>query len=65
VDVGIVKALNMQIRRVAEMLIGGLVHEYGFSCECGCGELVQLSAAEFDREGGAWLDGHRDAEKPE
>jgi hypothetical protein len=27
----------MQIRRLADMLPGGLHHEYGFSCECGCG----------------------------
>jgi hypothetical protein len=51
--------LNVQIRRVAEMLPGGLEHEYGFSCECGCGEIVQLSAADLDRRSGAWLDGHQ------
>jgi hypothetical protein len=53
-------ALNMQIRRLAELLPGGLEHEYGFSCECGCGQIARLSAAEFDRGGGAWLDGHAD-----
>ena len=56
-DTGIANALNNQIRRLAEMLPGGLEHEYGFSCECGCGETVRLSAAEFARAG-AWLDGH-------
>jgi hypothetical protein len=62
VDIGIARTLNMQIRRVADLVPGGLDHEYGFSCECGCGELARLSAAGFDRDGGAWLDGHRDDE---
>ena len=53
------RALNVQIRRVAEMLPGGLEQEYGFSCECGCGEIVRLSGADLDRKSGAWLDGHR------
>ncbi len=50
----------MQIRRLADMLPGGLEHIYGFSCECGCGETFRLSAAEFDQQEGAWLDGHGD-----
>ena len=58
VDIGIAKALNQQIRRLADMLPGGLDHLYGFSCECGCGKTFQLSAAEFDRQEGAWLNGH-------
>jgi hypothetical protein len=57
-DIGTSRTLNMQIRRLAGMLPGGLHHEYGFSCECGCGETVRRSAAEFDREGGMWLDSH-------
>ena len=61
-DIGIARALNMQIRRLAEMLPGGLEHEYGFSCECGCNEIVRLSAPCFDRQGGAWLGGHRNDE---
>jgi hypothetical protein len=48
-----------KIRRLAEMLPGGSETEYGFSCECGCGEIVQLSAAEVEEQGGVWLDGHR------
>jgi hypothetical protein len=56
---GVAKALNAQVRRVAEMLPGGLEHEYGFTCECGCGEIVRLSAADLDPMGGAWVDGHR------
>jgi hypothetical protein len=58
-DSGRAAALNVQIRRLAEMLPGGAEHEYGFTCECGCGEIVPISAAEFDSDGGAWLAGHR------
>lgn len=54
-----VRALNVQIRRIAELVPGGLEHEYAFSCECGCGEIVRLSATEYDRRESAWLDGHR------
>ena len=54
-------ALNMQIRRVAGMLPGALEHELGFSCECGCDEIVRLSAAAFDRSSGAWIEGHKPA----
>jgi hypothetical protein len=59
-----VKALNNQIRLLAERLPGkdDPNHKYGFSCECGCGQIVPLSTAEFDREGGAWAEGHRPAE---
>jgi hypothetical protein len=62
VDTGIARALNMQIRRLADMLPGGLEHVYGFSCECGCGGTLQLSAAEFDQRSSARLDGHGDDE---
>lgn len=58
-ETGIARALNMQIRRLAELLPGGLEHVYGFTCECGCGETLRLSAAELDAQGGAWLHGHR------
>ncbi len=64
VDGGGARALNVQIRRVAEMLPGGLEHEYGFTCECGCGETVRLSAEDLDRKSGAWLDGHQPRPQP-
>jgi hypothetical protein len=51
------RRLNEQIVRVAEMLPGRTEHEYGFSCECGCGETVPLSLAKFV-ESGAWVAGH-------
>jgi hypothetical protein len=41
------------------MLPGGLEHEYGFACECGCDEIVPCSAAEFERDGGVWFGDHR------
>ena len=53
------KALNEQIRQLAKLLPGGIDHRYGFSCECGCGETVPCAAADYDREGGAWADGHK------
>jgi hypothetical protein len=52
------RALNRQIWRLAAMLPGGLAHEYAFGCECGCSQVVRRSAAEYDRDGGAWLEGH-------
>jgi hypothetical protein len=57
--------LNQQIRHMANLLPGARDpnHLYGFSCECGCGKIVALSAAEFDRNGGAWSDGHRPAQR--
>jgi hypothetical protein len=30
----------------------------GFLCECGCWELVEISAAEYERKGGALIPGH-------
>jgi hypothetical protein len=54
------RALNMQIWRLAGMLPGGLEQEYGFACECGCREIVRSPASEWERDGGAWLEGHRD-----
>jgi hypothetical protein len=56
---GVARGLNTQIRRLAEMLPGGSEYEYGFSCECGCGDVVRLSVAEVEHHGGAWLDRHR------
>ena len=60
-----VKALNQQIRQLADRLPGARdeSHKYGFACECGCGKIVALSAAEFDGNGGAWADGHEVAER--
>lgn len=58
------RALNMQIRRLAGMLPGGLEHEYGFACECGCGEIVRRSASELEPDRGVWLEGHRDQVRP-
>lgn len=59
---GAARTLNVQILRLAALLPGGAEHEYGFSCECGCGQTVQLPATEFADKGGAWLDGHRDSD---
>jgi hypothetical protein len=34
-------------------------HLIGFLCECGCMETATLTAAEYDRLGGAWRAGHK------
>jgi hypothetical protein len=47
----------MQIVRLAGLLPGGLEHAYGFSCECGCGEIVSITPDDYEA-GGAWLAGH-------
>lgn len=49
--------LNEQIARVAQLLPAG-DHEFGFSCECGCDELVRPSLASYENQG-AWIDSHR------
>jgi hypothetical protein len=55
---GLARRLNEQIVRVAGMLPGGTEQEYGFACECGCGETVTLSLSKLV-EGGAWVAGHK------
>jgi hypothetical protein len=64
-DPGRVRELNRQIRHLADRLPGAKDpnHVYGFSCECGCGKVVPLSAGEFDRIGGAWTEGHEPAQE--
>jgi hypothetical protein len=60
-----VEGLNKQIRHLADLLPGAKDpnHLYGFSCECRCGKIVAMSAADFDRQGGAWAEGHRPAQQ--
>ena len=55
---GLARRLNEQIVRVAGMLPGGAEQEYGFTCECGCGETVTLSLSRLV-EDGAWVAGHK------
>jgi hypothetical protein len=53
-------SFNQQLRATT-VAIGGASadgHPYGFICECGCGETVMLILAEYELEGGAWLEGH-------
>ncbi len=55
-----IKKFNRQIRQIAAMIPGGAeAHKYAFTCECGCDETVRLSASEYDRDGGAWAEGHK------
>lgn len=55
------KKFNRQIRQIAVMLPGGIGddHKYAFMCECGCEETARLSTTEYDRDGGAWAEGHK------
>jgi hypothetical protein len=55
------KSFNNQLRVTAVAVAGASAdgHPYGFLCECGCGETVMLTLAEYDEQGGAWLDGHK------
>ena len=60
-----VRALNQQIRHLADLLPGARDPDYmyGFSCECGCGSIVALSVGDFDRIGAAWAEGHEPAQE--
>jgi hypothetical protein len=55
------KAFNKQLRQTAAVLAGhaGGGHAYAFVCECGCEQTVKLTLPEYDRQGGAWVDGHK------
>jgi len=33
-------------------------HLIGFFCECGCMTIVAATRAEYEKRGGAWLEGH-------
>jgi hypothetical protein len=57
------KAFNRQLGQTAAVLAGqaGGGHEYAFVCECGCEQPVKLTLREYDREGGAWVEGHKPA----
>lgn len=55
------KSFNDQLRAAA-VAVGGASadgHDYGFLCECGCEETVWINLAEFDLQGGAWVEGHK------
>jgi hypothetical protein len=54
---------NEQVRRLAEMLPASAETRFGFSCECGCGNVVALTARDFDANG-AWADGHKPSTPP-
>lgn len=55
------KSFNRQLRVTAVAIAGASAdgREYGFLCECGCGETVMLVLAAYDEQGGAWFAGHR------
>ena len=57
------RAFNRQLRETLRALGVRMDddHRHAFVCECGCGEVAKLTLAEYDRRGGAWLDGHTPA----
>ena len=59
-------AFNRQLRQTASVLAGhsGGGQEYPFLCECGCEEEVKLTLPDYDRQGGAWCEGHKPTTQP-
>jgi hypothetical protein len=53
-----VSDFNGQVRRLADGLPDSAETKFGFSCQCGCGTVVALTARNFDADG-AWADGHK------
>jgi hypothetical protein len=62
---GAAKSFNTQLRVTVVAVAGASADgpEYGFLCECGCGETVRLNLAEYDEQGGAWLEEHKPAQR--
>ena len=57
-ELGAITKWNEEVRRLADMLPESADTRFGFLCQCGCGEMVPLTAATFDAHGG-WVDGHK------
>jgi hypothetical protein len=55
------RVLNEQIELLALKLPADDDHKYGFTCECGCGEIVPLTVAALREADGAWFDSHKSA----
>jgi hypothetical protein len=53
-----IRVWNEQVRRLADSLPRSAETKFGFSCQCGCGEVVPLTSRYFDANG-AWADGHK------
>jgi hypothetical protein len=39
-------------------------HLIGLMCECGCMEIVTSTRARYEKNGGAWLEGHEPRARP-
>ena len=61
---GAITEWNEQVRRLADILPDSADTRFGFICQCGCGEVVALTAATFDAHGG-WVDGHKPDSAPD
>jgi hypothetical protein len=57
----IARQVNGHIREMAEALDSIVRDErpIGFFCECGCLETAEATLAEYEDQGGAWIEGHR------
>jgi hypothetical protein len=58
-----IREWNERVRRLADMLTESADTRFGFICQCGCGEVVPLTAATFDADGG-WVEGHKPGSPP-
>jgi hypothetical protein len=57
------KAFNRQLRTTLRALGVGDDDDFlqAFVCECGCEQVAKMGLVDYDRDGGAWLEGHRPA----
>jgi hypothetical protein len=53
----VARETNANIRQLAKSLRDE--RPIGFFCECGCMEIVMLTTAEYEQQGGAWLEEHK------
>jgi hypothetical protein len=59
----IAREANAHIREMA-MELDALVPDerpIGFFCECGCMGIATVTLADYDTQGGAWIEGHEPA----
>ena len=57
----IARQANAHIHEMAEALDSIVRDErpIGFFCECGCLGVAEATLAEYEEQGGAWIEGHR------
>lgn len=56
----VARAANTQILATAKSLDRGEGEQaVAFFCECGCRDIIPLTASRYEAIGGAWLPGHK------